>query len=124
MENESSSRWSNKSLLKALKNPGDKPYKIIMQNPEVTFLGANNQPDFAKVTLIMVPGEKIIELKSLKYYFFDFRNRVISYERFVNVLCDNLVEIYAPVHLKVVARFRPRGGISSILVADSRKRSS
>jgi len=95
-----------------------------MRNPEVTFLGANNQPDFAKVTLIVIPGEKIIELKSLKFYFFSFRDKVISYERFVNVLFDDVMAVYAPVRLKVIARFRPRGGISSTLVIDSTHRQS
>src|SRR5690349_8993734 len=112
MTNDSSeSRWSDPSILKGLKNPCEKNYKIVIKNPEVTFLGANEQPDFGKVTIIFFPGNKIIELKSLKQYFYAFRNRVLSYERFINVLYDDLIAVYAPTSLKVIARFRPRGGI-------------
>jgi 7-cyano-7-deazaguanine reductase len=116
------SRWSDVSLLKGLKNPSEKTYKILIRNPEVTFLGANNQPDFARVTIVFFPGEKIIELKSLKFYFYAFRNRLLSYERFVNVLYEDLSSVYAPARLKVIAKFRPRGGIESTLVVDSQDR--
>ncbi len=111
--------WSDVSILKSLKNPCEKTYKIVIKNPEVTFLGANNQPDFAKVTIIFFPNEKIIELKSLKLYFFDFRNRLLSYERFINVVYDDIVATYNPSRLKIIARFLPRGGIGSTLIVDS-----
>lgn len=118
----SESRWSEVSILKGLKNPSAKTYKIVIKNPEVTFLGANDQPDFARVKIIFFPGEKIIELKSLKLYFFAFRNRLLSYERFINVLYEDLYDVYSPVRLKVIAKFRPRGGIESTLIIDSQDR--
>ncbi len=113
---------SNRSLLKSLKNPSQEPYVINMTNPEVTFLGVPNQPDFAIVRIEFTPGEKIIELKSLKEYFFDFRQRVLSYERLINVVFEDLVAVYAPTHLRVTMNCNPRGGISSELVADSTQR--
>lgn len=86
-----------------------------MQTEEVTFLGVPKQPDFAKVTIEMLPGEKVIELKSLKEYFADFRNRVLSYERFLNVVFEDMVAVYAPKEMRIVVNCNPRGGISSEL---------
>jgi 7-cyano-7-deazaguanine reductase len=114
--------WSNPSILKSLKNPSQKTYVSTMQTSEVTFLGAENQPDFADVHIKFTANEKIIELKSLKLYFFDFRNRLLSYERFINVVFDDLMTVYMPQHLVVTVTCNPRGGIRSKLVADSSKR--
>jgi 7-cyano-7-deazaguanine reductase len=114
--------WSDPSLLKSLKNPSQKEYIIVMTNPEVTFLGVPNQPDFAVITIEFTPDQKIIELKSLKEYFVDFRQRVLSYERLINVVFDDLLEVFEPKHLRVTVNCNPRGGISSELVADSRLR--
>ena len=114
--------WSDPSLLKSLKNPSQKQYVITMTCPEVTFLGVPAQPDFAEVSIEFTPGEKIIELKSLKQYFFDFRQRVLSYERFINVIFEDLMQVYEPAHLRITVNCNPRGGISSALVADSKQR--
>jgi 7-cyano-7-deazaguanine reductase len=114
--------WSDRTILKSLRNPSGNSYAIKMKNPEVTFLGAERQPDFATVLLEFSPAEKIIELKSLKEYFFQFRNKVLSYERLINVVFDDLMAVYAPQHLRVTIKCRPRGGISSKLVADSHTR--
>lgn len=115
-------RWSDRSLLRSLKNPSRKDYVITMTNPEVTFLGVPNQPDFAVVRIEFTPDETIIELKSLKEYFFDFRGRVLSYERLINVVFDDLMEVFAPKHLRITMNCNPRGGISSELIADSTQR--
>jgi len=90
-----------------------------MTNPEVTFLGVRDQPDFAVVRIDFTPGEKVIELRSLKEYFYDFRQRVLSYERLINIVFDDLESAYKPRHLRVTLTCNPRGGISSELVAES-----
>jgi 7-cyano-7-deazaguanine reductase len=112
-------QYSDRSILKSLKNPSSQGYLIRMENPEVTFLGDERQPDFAVVVIDFTPGEKIIELKSLKQYFFQFRDKVLSYERLINVLFEDLKTVYAPRHLKITMSCRPRGGISSTLIAES-----
>ena len=63
--------------------------------------------------------DKTIELKSLKNYLFQYRDTVISYERCVDVLYKHLMQTYQPVRLRVQIDFRPRGGISSCMTADS-----
>ena len=111
--------WSDKTLLKALPNPSGDGYEINIKNPEVTFIGVRDQPDFATVWIIFYPKSHIIELKSLKKYFHNFRNTLVSYERLINVVYDDLIDIYDPNRLRVEMEFNPRGGLSSRLTIDS-----
>ncbi|MHC4402481.1 MAG: preQ(1) synthase [Planctomycetota bacterium] len=116
-------RWGDRSLLESLRNPCRETYEVQIHCPEVTFIGRVDQPDFACIDITMFPGERVIELKSLKRYLFSFRNAVMSYERFVNVLYNDLMETYRPAWLVVQMDLRARGGISSKLKIDSAWRS-
>ena len=64
-------------------------------------------------------GEWIIELKSLKEYLGVFRDSVMSYERLINVIYDDLMEKYGPQRLRLEMDCNARGGISSKLKIDS-----
>ena len=94
-------------------------YEQRITIPEFTFLGKHNQPDFGSIKLWFYGQDKTIELKSLKNYLFQYRDTVISYERCIDVLYKHLMETYQPVRLRVQIDFRPRGGISSCMTADS-----
>jgi len=109
----------NAAILKALPNPVKKAYEIKIKVPECTFLGVQEQPDFATVYLAFYPKDKIIELRSLKQYFFHLRSIVVSYERLVNIMYDHLMDVYEPARLRLVMLCNPRGGISSKLTIDS-----
>ena len=100
------------------------PYEIVVGTEEITFLGNEDKPDFGRIKITMYPGRNIIELKSLKYYFYDFRNRRISYERIINTIYDDLEHVYQPCKLRIVMEFNSRGGISSTVMVDSEIRSS
>ena len=63
--------------------------------------------------------EKTIELKSLKEYLFQYRDTIISYERCISVMYEHMMQVYEPARLRLEIAFRPRGGISSKMVADS-----
>ena len=112
-------KWSDNTILKSIPNPSDKGYEIKIKNPEITFLGVRKQPDYATVYITFYPKEKVIELKTLKEYFYQFRMKLLSYERLINVVYDDLIEVYDPARLRVVMEFNPRGGISSKLAIDS-----
>jgi len=114
-----SESWSDRSILKSIPNPTNDAYEIKIKNPEVTFEGVRGQPDFASVYITMYPSNSIIELKSLKEYFFQFRSRILSYERLINVVYDDLIKVYEPQRLRVVMTFNARGGISSKITIDS-----
>jgi len=109
----------DKSILKAIPNPTKEAYEIKIKIPEFTFLGVQEQPDFANVYLTFYPKSKVIELKSLKQYAFHLRDIVVSYERLINVFYDHLMEVYDPERLRIVMNCNPRGGISSRLTIDS-----
>ena len=110
---------TDKSILKAIPNPSKEPYEIKIKVPEFTFLGVNEQPDFGVLYITIFPSKKIIELKSLKQYAYHLRNIVVSYERLINVVYNDLIEVYNPDRLRLVLKSNPRGGISSRLVIDS-----
>ena len=103
----------------SLPNPEKKAYEMKIKIPECTFLGVHEQPDFATLYLTFYPGDKIIELKSLKYYIYHLRDIIVSYERLSNVIYDHLMEVYEPTRLRLVIVCNPRGGISSRLTIDS-----
>jgi 7-cyano-7-deazaguanine reductase len=112
-------KWSDNTILESITNPTDKGYEIKIKNPEITFLGVRKQPDYATAYITFYPKEKVIELKTLKEYFYQFRMKILSYERIINVVYDDLMEVYDPERLRIVMEFNPRGGISSKLVIDS-----
>lgn len=112
-------KWSDSTTLKSIPSPSDKGYEIKIKTSEITFLGVKDQPDFADLYISFYPKEKVIELKSLKYYLQQFRNKIISYERLINVIYDDLFETYEPDRMRIVMVFNPRGGISSRLTIDS-----
>lgn len=112
--------WSkNRSILKSIRNPSKESYEIKMKIPELTFEGCRGQPDFAHLYITFYPSDKVIELKSLKEYFFAFRSQIYSYERIINVIYDDMMASYEPARLRLVMVCNPRGGISSKLTVDS-----
>jgi len=111
--------WSKAHLLRRIENPTSEAYEQKILIPEFTFLGVQNQPDFGEVLLTLYPQNWTVELKSLKVYKDAFRDSVTSYERLANVIYDDLMQVYAPIRLRLMMRLRPRGGISSCLTIDS-----
>ena len=109
----------DKNILVSLPNPTKEAYEIKVKIPEFTFLGVNEQPDFATVFLTFYPKNKIIELKSLKLYAYHLRDIIVSYERLINIFYDQLMEVYEPDRLRITMICNPRGGISSKLTIDS-----
>ena len=108
------------SMLKGLPNPEKvKPYEVKIKQPEITFLGVYDQPDFATLYILMYPNGKVVELKSLKLYLQQYRDVVISYERLLNQIYDHMMEVYDPQRLRLVLDCNPRGGISSRLTIDN-----
>ena len=109
----------DRDILIALPNPAKEAYEIKIKVPEFTFLGVQEQPDFATMFITFYPGDKIIELKALKQYVYQLRDIVVSYERLINIVYDHLKEVYEPERMRLVMVFNPRGGISSKLTIDS-----
>ncbi|MEP7326756.1 MAG: preQ(1) synthase [Gemmatimonadota bacterium] len=67
-------------------------------------------PDYAKLTIRYVPGNKCIELKSLKYYIVSYRNVGIFQEHATARMAEDLNKVLAPRQLTVTTEYNVRGG--------------
>jgi 7-cyano-7-deazaguanine reductase len=98
--------------------PG-RDYTIEIDCPEFTALcPKTGNPDFGTIRIRYVPGRLCVELKSLKYYLFEFRNRGIFYEQVTNQILDDLVAALRPRRMTVEGHFNVRGGIATVVSAD------
>ena len=120
-------------LLETFANPyADRDYEIHMDCNEFTSLCplggiesdaeelallTGGAPDFGIIRVTYYPAELCLELKSLKFYLWSFRNDGIFYERAVNRILDDLVAAAKPKWLRVVGDFNLRGGIKSVITA-------
>lgn len=91
----------------------DRSYLVTLKTDEFTCLcPKTGQPDFAKIRIDYVPDQKIVESKSLKLYFWSFRNEGVFHEHLANKILDDLVKLLKPHYCSVVGYFNIRGGIS------------
>ena len=102
------------TLLETFKNQHpDNDYWVQFNCPEFTTLcPITGQPDFAEIKILYMPGERMVESKSLKLYLFSFRNHGDFHEDCVNVIMKDLIRLMDPKYIEVVGLFLPRGGIS------------
>ncbi len=88
--------------------------EIKIDQPEFTSVcPISGLPDFGCITIRYKPNDKIIELKSLKYYLVQYRSVGIFYEHVVNRILEDLVACVRPKFMEVVGTFTPRGGITT-----------
>ena len=88
-------------------------YFVKFNCPEFTSLcPITGQPDFATIYISYIPGEKMVESKSLKLYLFSFRNHGDFHEDCMNIIMKDLIKLMAPKYIEVWGKFTPRGGIS------------
>ena len=106
-------------VLETFPNPGpQRDYEIKIRCPEFTSVcPKTGLPDFGEIVITYVPDERCLELKALKYYLIDFRNRGIFYEAVTNQILDDLVAACSPRRMTVVGDFSVRGGIATTVTA-------
>lgn len=109
-----------KELLELFDNTyPDRDYSIEIVNPEFTSVcPKTGLPDFGTITIRYVPDKSCIELKSLKYYFLEFRNAGIFYENITNRILDDLVALLQPRSLSVITEWKARGGITETVTVN------
>ena len=107
------------STLQTFPNPRpERDYEILIQCPEFTSVcPMTGLPDFGEIRITYVPDARCVELKSLKYYMIEFRNKGIFYEQVTNQILDDLVASLQPRHMTVVGDFSVRGGITTVVTA-------
>ena len=102
-------------------NPG-RDYTIRIDAPEFTCLcPKTGQPDFATFLIEYVPDQRCVELKSLKLYFWSYRDQGAFHEAITNQVLDDLVAAITPNFIRITAKFNVRGGIYTTVVVEYRK---
>ncbi len=101
---------------------GQRDISITINQPEFTSVcPMTGLPDYGCITISYIPGDRIIELKSLKYYLLQFRNVGIFYEHLVNKILDDLLAVLQPKLMEVKGSFTARGGILTEVSAAYKK---
>jgi 7-cyano-7-deazaguanine reductase len=108
-------------VLEFFRRAPEREFEIAINCPEFTSVcPKTGLPDFGEIRITYVPGDRCIELKSLKYYMIEFRNRGIFYEAVTNQILDDLVAACHPRRMTVVGDFSVRGGIKTVVTATYR----
>ncbi|MBI5845646.1 MAG: NADPH-dependent 7-cyano-7-deazaguanine reductase QueF [Deltaproteobacteria bacterium] len=97
---------------------GKRDITVEIVQPEFTSVcPMTGLPDFGIITVVYCPNERIVELKSFKYYLLQYRNVGIFYEHVINRILDHLVDAVDPQWMSVTGDFTPRGGIKTVVTA-------
>lgn len=97
-------------------------YEIEIEMPEFTSVcPKTGLPDSGTLRLRYTPGQRCVELKSLKMYTLAYRNLGIFQENVVNRMLADIVKATDPVEATVTGDFAPRGGITTRVTATYRR---
>lgn len=101
------------AVLDRVSNPhADIDYLARFTAPEFTSLcPVTGQPDFAHLVIDYVPGDWLVESKSLKLYLTSFRNHGAFHEDCTVAIGRRLVNLLQPRWLRIGGYWYPRGGI-------------
>jgi len=108
------------SILKTFPNEyKNKNYTISMSTKELMALCPfTGNPDFYKINLVYIPIKNLVELKSLKLYFFQFHKLKITHETLLNVIFNDLAILLKPKYIKIELIANVRGGIRTIVTRE------
>jgi 7-cyano-7-deazaguanine reductase len=101
------------AVLESVPNPqAGETYLVRFTAPEFTSLcPVTGQPDFAHLVIDYLPGERLVESKSLKLYLASFRNHGAFHEDCTVAVGKKIVAAIKPQWLRIGGYWYPRGGI-------------
>jgi 7-cyano-7-deazaguanine reductase len=101
------------AVLESVANPHPGSlYLVRFTCPEFTSIcPVTGQPDFAHLVIDYVPGEALVESKSLKLYLGAFRNHGAFHEDCTVMIAKRLEQEIAPEWLRIGGYWYPRGGM-------------
>ena len=110
--------------LQVFPNPApERDYVIRFDVPEFTCLcPLTGQPDFAHFQIEIVADKLCVETKSLKLYFWSYRNEGAFHEKVSNTIVGDLVRTIQPRFLRLHADWYVRGGIRTYVTVEHRKK--
>lgn len=102
--------------------PG-RDYVIRFDVPEFTCLcPLTGQPDFARFSIEIVPDRLCVELKSLKLYFWSYREEGAFHEKVSNRIVSDLVKAIDPRFVRLKADWFVRGGMGTQITVEHRRK--
>jgi 7-cyano-7-deazaguanine reductase len=103
----------DEAILEKVANPHPgTSYLARFAVPEFTSLcPVTGQPDFAHLVIDYVPGDWLVESKSLKLFLASFRNHGAFHEDCTVAIAKRLVALLSPQWLRIGGYWYPRGGI-------------
>ncbi|MCO6393041.1 NADPH-dependent 7-cyano-7-deazaguanine reductase QueF [Aliihoeflea aestuarii] len=103
----------DEAVLERVANPqAGQHYAVRFTAPEFTSLcPMTGQPDFAHLVVDYVPGDWLVESKSLKLFLFSFRNHGAFHEDCTVTIGRRLADLLEPQWLRIGGYWYPRGGI-------------
>jgi 7-cyano-7-deazaguanine reductase len=97
--------------------PGS-PATVEISTDEFTAVcPSSGLPDFGTVTVRYLPRERILELRSLKYYLLTYRTVGIYQEHAANRILSDLVRACSPDWMELELDYRVRGGVHTVVRA-------
>ena len=110
--------------LQVFPNPApQRDYVIRFDVPEFTCLcPLTGQPDFAHFKIEIVADQLCVETKSLKLYFWSYRNEGAFHEAVTNTVLSDIVAAIQPRFARIHADWYVRGGIRTYVTTEHRKK--
>jgi 7-cyano-7-deazaguanine reductase len=110
--------------LQVFPNPApERDYVIRFDVPEFTCLcPLTGQPDFAHFLIEIVADRLCVETKSLKQYFWSYRDEGAYHEKVTNAIVSDLVRAIDPRFIRIHADWYVRGGIRTYVTVEQRKK--
>jgi 7-cyano-7-deazaguanine reductase len=100
----------------------DRFYLVTLETSEFTCkCPITGQPDFATIQIDYVPDQRVVESKSLKLYFWSYRDEGVFHEHLSNQILEDLVRVLDPHWIRVIGVFNVRGGIGITVEAEHTK---
>ncbi|HDQ26178.1 MAG TPA: NADPH-dependent 7-cyano-7-deazaguanine reductase QueF [bacterium] len=112
----------NPGFLETIKYTGGRQlieYKTAEFSAVCPFSGL---PDIGTVIIRYIPSNRLLELKSLKYYFVSFRNAGIYQEKATDRIFKDVKKILRPGYLYVETVYNTRGGIDARCIMEAGKK--
>lgn len=90
------------------------PEEIVHETEElIAVCPMTGLPDFYSLRIGYIPKEHIVELKSLKFYFFAYKDMPIFHEHLCSKILEDFVNAVKPKSTKVFLDAAARGGIGT-----------
>jgi 7-cyano-7-deazaguanine reductase len=99
----------------------ERRYTVEFTCPEFTCVcPVSGFPDFATILIRYVPKDWCVELKSLKLYINQYRDRPTYHEDVSNKILDDLKDLLDPWDIEITGDFNVRGNIKTVVRASHR----